>query len=181
MIVFENKPSTKTPINKDNLNANFSELDGKIDLSNIYGTLGRKSNTTITTTRNWEMLKAPFEYEINWNGKDYLLDIADGHSIKIGNGVHTIEVSGWVTLFNTSVNTLVELHILKNDALAEICGNYSYFNVGDQTKTIIITPQILKVNAGDLIALGVMLGAPATIEFYAQDRPNVGLQIRVID
>lgn len=37
MIVFENKPSTKTPINKDNLNANFSEL--KSDVENINNSL----------------------------------------------------------------------------------------------------------------------------------------------
>jgi len=39
MIVFENKPSTKTPINKDNLNANFKELDDKTNIIVESGTV----------------------------------------------------------------------------------------------------------------------------------------------
>ena len=48
MITFKNLPDTSTPINAENLNANFNELNTKIKIRELYGTINSKTTVTLT-------------------------------------------------------------------------------------------------------------------------------------
>lgn len=54
MIIFENKPSTKTPINKENLNANFAEALEIVETgSNSDGNYTKFSNGMMICEGTW--------------------------------------------------------------------------------------------------------------------------------
>lgn len=142
LIEFENKPSTKTPINKDNLNHNFKELDNAVNEKNIItGLLG---SLTITTTSDSVTTDLPLS---QYNKIGSKLSIENG-KIKIGAGVNYVKVSLTGTVYAEDGQTYQRLYISKNNG-----NNFavSCRHTPSWMYTMSIQPVLMAVTEGDLI------------------------------
>lgn len=88
-LIFENKPSTETPINADNLNHNFNELYGSNKGNFLIGIMA--NDFTFQTLSTIETMPIDTIYRSNGNS----LTISN-NGIKIGAGVHHVLVSAQI-------------------------------------------------------------------------------------
>lgn len=74
MLVFKNKPDTSTPINADNLNANFNELNANIgDLNNLETTSKTSAVESINSLKEetiYNVSNSETKCNFKYNGKD---------------------------------------------------------------------------------------------------------------
>lgn len=136
LIEFENKPSTNTPINADNLNHNFNEVNVK---DYIIATINARQNVD---SHSKVLLNSVYHNEgnsfsLNTNGE-----------IVIGADVSYIEISANIYYENLQSGSYAWTQIYKNDVFetGAICPSTYY--AGASIPSIIIP-----VNEGDIISL----------------------------
>lgn len=162
LIEFQDLPNTTTPINAQNLNNNFDELDEKTEHHII--TASMSSNFTKSTT----------DYEIlplnTWVIVGNKLTI-NNNSIVVGSNVSIVKVSAKLSFNSVASSGLKWLTIFKNnEAVSANPSNLSSRNMVYSTDTLV------EVSAGDTITLKVN-GSVGDIIRYGVAYSNITVEV----
>lgn len=142
LIEFEDFPSTNTPINAENLNNNFNELN---DYNSIKIRFSTSGNYSIPTTD--ANTKLPFGTIVSSHGNK--LTLTANNEVKIGSGVSVIRV--YAAAYFTSVHQRAATLRINKNTTAEY--NANEYMAGNYQS--ILTPSVeIDVQENDLIWIG---------------------------
>ena len=162
LITFQDLPNITTPINAQNLNNNFNELDEKSDKNII--TASMSSNFT-KTTPDYETL--PLNTSLIVGNKLSL----NNNSIIVGSDVSKVKVSAKLSFNSVANSGLKWLTIFKNnDAVSANPTNLSSRNMVYSTDTLI------EVSVGDIITLKVN-GSVGDVIRYGIPYSNITVEV----
>lgn len=184
-IIFENYPSTETPLNANNLNQlqdnveeALSDLNEDIEESiteatekNII-TASLEQNTSISITRAWIYNKIPLDNEITNIGEKLTLS---NNIVKIGTGVNHIKISG--NIFARGIQGDLIGDIEKN-SIETISIGYARTATTGQLIQVVFSPKIINVQENDEISLNIGSSATGTLETNAV---GTYLTVEVVD
>lgn len=147
---------------------------------NSEGTLVRLSNLTYTDTETWTFHEIEFTDEWGWNGNGYIINDKNGATISIGDDVSLVEVTGWVTILQTTIGGAVEVGITVNGKRTGMMGFGTSQYLGNTT-TYYTPPLLCSVSKGDTFGLFFCNSTASETVLYAEEgRPSIGLKVKVI-
>lgn len=147
---------------------------------NSEGTIVRLSNLTYSDTADWTFHEMEFESEWNWNGNGYIINDGNGATISIGDNVSLVEVTGWVTVMQTTVGGAIEVGITVNGNRSGMMGFGTSQYMGNTT-TYYTPPLLVSVTKGDTFGLFFCNSSASDTVLYAEaGRPSIGLKVKVI-
>lgn len=137
--IWENLPSTNTPINETNLNKIENELANK----NII-TAVASSKVTVTTTGE---IKIPITTEFSKVGNAFTIS---NNRVVVGQGVNHVLVSAQIYC-NLAANrgSAFNLYIRKNGVNVNNQTNNGYASTSTRNACLSLPPKLVEVTAGD--------------------------------
>lgn len=158
MITFKNKPDTTTPINAENLNANFNECKNK---SAILVALS--ANAELTASTAWATLYIPFNTTIYKVGNGFKLE-SDG-GVSVDSDVTRIKVTFYYQLAeDCSQSVYGRIYDIKTGMLSKYNGS-----IQKTTDRFMITHGILNATGSNEIYGSITSGGTPTIKIKGAD------------
>ena len=173
LIEFKDYPSTETPLNAENLNYNFNEVNTK----NII-TVGLSGNITETTNKPFVIV---FDKVMASSGTKLTNDIENG-GVRIGAGVSKVKVSGQI-IQQVSVAELYGAYIGKNETNLSNAVNiaFNYISATYKMWQTSLQPVVVDVKEGDIIKFTSYVQQNCEMIISAYDGRAVNMTVEVVE
>jgi hypothetical protein len=178
---WENSPSTKTPINANNLNKiengiytnsiNIGELtdlntETKESLVEAINETNTKNCLTIKRTENTLDVTAWQGYDVSFpiisSQKGNKLSVNENGQVVIGAGINYIKVNlNFEFVFSVTTTSYIQFKILKNSEVMAV--NRIYNLTADIRENSNITPVLIPVTQGDIIKMQITSAIEGTL------------------
>lgn len=151
--VWENLPSTNTPINANNLNKIEDGIEDIEEQVNDKNVITARLNTAIniTSTQQYDVKKITLDASVVAGNR---LTFQNGE-IVIGEGVSKVLISG--TIGSTGSDTSYGMEIHKNNVYQARA--YNSFVGSSSYTTISVSPKMIEVAQGDIITLKIYINS----------------------
>lgn len=158
MIIFKNKPDTTTPVNAENLNANFEECKNK---SAILVALS--ANAELTAPAAWTNLYIPFNTTIYKVGNRFNLE-SDG-GVSVGSNVTGIKVTFYYQLAEDCSQSIYgRIYDIKAGVLSRYNGS-----IQKTTDRFMISHGLLNATDSNKIYGSIISSGASTIKIKGAD------------